>query len=240
MFTSRVTSTFFLLCWVPLLEGCVSSATPITPASVSDVPTIQRSPQFASVTSAFRTGIYRQALAQVETLSRRTDLAPADRLYLEKQAQICRSKLHAPSPALSLPAPVAVTPPADCGPRALLVVCRELAVPASLASLTKIADTKPGVGSSLAGLSRAAQSVGLFAQGVQVDADALRRVPTPALAWVDADHFVAVTKIHDDFATIHDPNKTGKEEVALQELLQRSGGVLLLVKRKSNPAVATN
>jgi hypothetical protein len=220
---------------------------------LSDVPTVQRSASFAGVTAAYRSGAYSEALAQVQALSRKPDLSPADRLFLERQEEIIRTKATTGKDATDRPKSpgasrtTALTPLAsptprdlsDCGPRSLLFVCRELGVPASLPALTKAAGTRPGVGSNLAGLTRAANSVGLSAKGVQVDADALRRVKAPALAWVDGNHFVAVTRIEGDSATVHDPNENGKEgfarqntgEVALDTLLRRSGGILLLLER---------
>lgn len=207
---------------------------------ISDVPTIGRSTSFAEITTAYRAGDYKQALSQVQMLSQKTDLSPADRLFLQRQQEIIQKAISG-STAMAKPAmvvsPTSSASLADCGPRALHFVCQELGVPASLSALTRVAGTRPGVGSNLAGLTHAANSVGLTARGVQVDADALRRVPTPALAWVDGNHFVAVTQIKDDFATVHDPNKIEKEEVALDRLLQRSGGILLLLEKgKKNSA----
>lgn len=216
--------------------GCVAPTVRTATAPPSDIPTVQRSAPFAGVSAAYRAGEYRAALAQIQTLSRKPDLSPADRLFLERQEAICRAALGKGSPTSPTAQPTPATPKprpilADCGPRALHFVCRELGVPASLSALTEVAGTTTGAGSSLLGLARAAKSVGLSARGVQVDADALRRAPMPALAWVDGDHFVAVTRIKDDSATVHDPNTNGKEEVALDTLLRRSGGILLLLEQ---------
>ncbi|MBC7806564.1 MAG: hypothetical protein H7145_10475, partial [Akkermansiaceae bacterium] len=182
--------------------GCAAPATRSAAPPPSDVPTVQRSATFAGVSAAYRSRNYGEAIKRIRSLSRNPDLSPADRLFLSRQETICREAISNRSGAIpeprtepptvdSQPSPVV----ADCGPRALHLVCGELGIPASLPALTKAAGTDPGVGSNLLGLSRAAQSVGLSARGVQVDADALRRAPTPALAWVDGDHFVAVTRI---------------------------------------------
>lgn len=227
--------------------ACVAPTThSTTPTLHSDVPTVQSSASFAGVTATYRAGAYPEALAQVKALSRRPGLSSADRLFLARQEEIIqRATLEkgtpdAPKPSASVPRVVpSPTILSDCGPRALLFVCREIDVPASLSALTKAAGTRPGVGSNLAGLTQAANSVGLSAKGVQVDANALRRMPTPALAWVDGNHFVAVTRIQSDSATVHDPNGTGKEEVALDTLLRRSGGILLLLERDKDARNAT-
>lgn len=222
-------------------NGC-NAPSPRTASKTSDTPTVQRTASFAALSIAYRAGKYRDALRQVETLQQNPSLSAADRLYLDNQATICRRALTVPTGAtpkqrasntLAAPPPSA---PSDCGARALLFVCREYGVPASLSALTKAAGTRPGVGSNLAGLSRAARTVGFDARGVQVDADALRRAKPPALAWVDGNHFVAVTAIGNDTATVYDSNKPGKEEIALDTLLQRSGGIMLMLSRKSGAA----
>lgn len=222
--------------------GCVTPTTHTNALPVSDVPTIGRSTTFAGITTAYRAGDYKQALSQTQTLSQKTDLSPADRLFLQRQQEIIQKAM---SGSTAIAKPTQITRPlspvslADCGPRALHFVSQELGVPASLSALTKVAATRPSVGSNLAGLTRAANSVGLTARGVQVDADALHRIPTPALAWVDGNHFVAVTQIKNDFATVYDPNKIEKEKIALDSLLQRSGGILLLLEKgKKNSAKA--
>lgn len=252
----RVSRSVVVLVAMGLLlsGGCVTSITGGTfhsgvrqpvPSIHSDVPAIQKSPAFASVSASYRSGAFESALSQIAVIQRRTDLSPADRLFLDRQSVICRSAMRKPaSPSPKKEAQNAQTVTAaslsDCGPRALLLVCRELDIPASLPALTKAAGTRPGTGSNLLGLSRAAHTVGLSTRGVQVDTDALRRVPTPALAWVDGDHFVAVTRIKDDSATVHDPNENGKEEVALDTLLRRSGGILLLLERGKDGRNAGN
>ena len=217
------------------MGGCIAPPPPVAaPLPVSDVPAVNRSASFAPIVAAYRAGAYKDALARIDALKREPSLSAADRLYLDKQADICRDALTS-RPNVAAPRGVAASPaplsPADCGARTLLLICRDLEVPASLPALTKAAQTRPGVGANLVGLSNAAKSVGLTATGVQVDLDALRRVKPPAIAWVDGNHFVAVSHIGNDSATVQDPNKPGKEEVTLPTLLQRSGGVLLLVKR---------
>ncbi len=238
---SRSSLTIFAVGIAVLVVGCVSPSTPRTStAPASDVPTISRTASFATVTASYRSGAYRDALAQIETLSRQPSLSSADRLYLDNQAAICRKALNPTAAPLSLAVPTAVRGAkqtvSDCGPQSLLYLCQNMHVRASLPTLTKAAGTRPGVGSSMAGMVRAASTVGLTATGVQVDADALRRVSPPALAWVDGNHFVAVTGVTDAGATIYDPNKTGKEKIALDILLRRSGGVLLLLSHDKSAA----
>ena len=124
----------------------------------------------------------------------------------------------------------------DCGPRALAIAAKELGVKADLAGLTKASGTTVD-GTTLEGLVKGAKSIGLKAEGVQVDRDALAQLPTPAIAWWEGNHFVAVLKISENAFTgevsalIHDPNKTKTESVKLADLLAKSGGIILTLKR---------
>jgi len=196
------------------LVGCSTNSTPppsvAAKSPVSDVPTIQRSPEFASVGVAFRAGKYSEALKQITTLSQRPDITPADHLYLDQQAQICRSRLSGNTPPVpvsenSVPQSVPAQR-ADCGPQALFFLCREANIPASLSALTRVAGTRPGEGTSMAGLSKAAQSVGFGTKGVQMDLDALHHLKPPAIAWVDSNHYIAITRIKGEQAIIFDSN----------------------------------
>ena len=128
------------------------------------------------------------------------------------------------------PRPAATPADADCGPRALLLACQPLHATATVTRLREAAGTTPE-GTTLEGLARAARGLGLKAEGVQVDREALADLRPPAVAWVDGHHFVAVLHTSDDRVTIHDPNQPREETWPLNELLTRSGGVLLRLSR---------
>ena len=86
------------------------------------------------------------------------------------------------------------------------------------------------------GLAKAAKSVGLQPEGVQMSREALAEAPMPAIAWVREErypdgHYLAVLSIEGSgekaTATIHDPN-AGEETISQETLLRRSNGYLLL------------
>lgn len=222
---------------IVIVSICVCAPRIAPPMSASAVPTVPRSLPFVAVAASFRAGTYADALSGVQILQNRADLSPADRVYLGRQAAICRAKLT-PGPTSPIPLmPVPTAGASDCGPRALLFVCRENSVPANLSALTAAAGTKPGTGTSMAGLADAARRAGFAPVGVQVDADALKRIHPPAIAWVGGDHYVAVTTINggfgQDLATVHDPATGGKSDITEADLLGESGGVLLLLPRET-------
>ena len=101
---------------------------------------------------------------------------------------------------------------------------------ADLGELCRQAGT-PAKGTTMAGLAAAARAHGFVAKGVQVDPQALSQLDRPALAWVEADHYLAVLSVRDGQATIHDPNTNREEVIPARELWSRCGGVLLTLAR---------
>jgi len=163
-----------------------------------------------------------------------------EQAFLARQRLLCQKAIEAPDPATiaapRVPAPVTAAPAADCGPRALQYVCDALRVETTVPTLAKRAGLNAR-GTTLAGLERAARSYGLKTEGVQMDRNALAHLRTPALAWWQGDHFVAILSVRtspvtgQSTATIHDPNQNNEEEKPLGELLAQSGGVLLTIAR---------
>jgi hypothetical protein len=182
---------------------------------------------------------YRGALAALDRLEAVPGRTAADRAFLERQREICEAAqgggvrvfTHSGGQATT-PSPQRVlrtAEQADCGPRALLIVCRKLGIAATLADLRQKASTTGG-GTTLAGLAKAARAEGLKPEGIHVDRDALANLSSTALAWVDGDHYLAVLSVDGDQATIHDPNKRDEETIPTDDLLRRSGGILLTLR----------
>ncbi|HZP81335.1 MAG TPA: cysteine peptidase family C39 domain-containing protein [Chthonomonadaceae bacterium] len=123
---------------------------------------------------------------------------------------------------------------ADCGPRALALVCQSLGVSVSIERLRDLAGTT-SAGTTLAGLAKAAKVVGLKAEGVQINQEALPNVKLPAVGWINRSHFVAVLNVlsrgKDGMVTIHDPDFTAEETISQDQLLRMGGGYLLLITK---------
>lgn len=119
---------------------------------------------------------------------------------------------------------------ADCGPRALSILLKELGKEIYVEELGRIAKTNR-YGTTLAGLEKAAKVVGLKCEAVQMDLTALKQMKGMGIAWVDGDHYVAVLSVSGDAARIHDPNSALEETVETESLLRRSGGIVLRVGR---------
>jgi len=231
-----------LAAWLSLTGCAVSppSHLPHDHPAVSAAPAgpllVQASPIYRQALNRYARHDYQGALAFIHTLSTQPQVSrdAAACAFLGQQSRICR---HALDPHVSLN-PVSNAPTttaaaarrADCGPRALLRVCKREGVKANLSDLTREAGTTAR-GTTMAGLAQAARAHGFQAKGVQMNPQALSRLSSPALAWVEADHYVAVLSVNDDRATLYDPNELKEKTISTSELWSRCGGVLLTLSR---------
>jgi hypothetical protein len=232
------------------LTGCQSRpAAPATPAvSVRSLPSpsasvtqVQASPLYQQARQACKRHDYRHAADLLQQLAKAPGLPPEAVSYCQAQRDLCLKDagllpVTPNKPTVSVLAAVPARTPgdADCGPRALLLLCQQLSIQTDLPSLRKMAGTT-AAGTTLAGLQQAARKLGLKAEGVQVSREALPDTELPALAWVHRDHFVALLALAGTgdhaTATLHDPNRPAEETISQEQLLQRCGGYLLLVHR---------
>ena len=224
-----------------VLSGCHKPERAIlgTPAVATrgTVPHVQTTAAYRAVVERYQAKDYTGARRLLDGLLQTPSLSPADRAFLERQKALCADDFGstpkrrvavanlATSPVLAVPHTATIAN-SDCGPRALLLVCQHLNTPATLAHLTQAAGTN-GEGTTLAGLEKAAKAVGLQADGVQVDRDALKQLNKPAVSWLDGNHYVALLSVEGDTATIHDPNDASEKQVNVSDLLSHSGGILL-------------
>lgn len=175
--------------------------------------TIRSRAEFKEAQQAFRQGDKAKARRLLEALRLDTRLSATDQAFLQRQVLLCQ-------------------PPAakDCGPRALLLVLRALGVSSDLKTVTALCGTGTE-GTQLSGLKRAAESLGVEATGVQLNQAALRKLSSPAVAWWEGDHFVAVLRVGLD-AQVHDPRNQAPRVLPVSEVLAKSGGVFLVIRRK--------
>ncbi len=204
--------------------------------------TVQQDSVYKKAVEQFSSRDFSAALASINALLGKPQYArsSADRAFLLHQQAICR---HAIDPRVTIDDPPASSPAnlpahaplsaaqADCGPRALLLLCPQFGVHTSLDTLRQKAGTTPK-GTTMAGLSRAASAVGLLAKGIQVDRPALAQVQLPAVAWYDSNHYVDLLSVSDGQAVIRDPNKSREETISTNEFLGRTSGILLTLSRQ--------
>jgi len=197
---------------------------------------VQSSPLYQQARQDCKKHDYRRAADALQALARTPGLAPEAAAFAVQQRTICLRDAGLPPPAtpvtVDLPARFPVD--ADCGPRALLLVCQKLGVKTSVETLRSTAGTT-AEGTTMAGLQQAAQKIGLKAEGVQVSREALPDTSPVAIAWMNRNHYAALLALSGRgdtaTATIHDPNRPASETISQEQFLQRCGGFLLLVHR---------
>jgi hypothetical protein len=225
---------------VASISGCRSAPSSadaaLRPRSLASTAiSVRGSPAYREAEASFARKDFLGALAAIKRLLESSSLSSSDRVYLNRQRDICLVALgergKAQDARSKAPRATSVTPPTgDCGPRALVIAAKSLGIQVDAAAIVKQAGTTRS-GTSLQGLKKAAESLGLKAEGIQVDGPALRNLDPPAIAWVNGEHYLALLKVVGDRATIHDPNEKNEETIETDELLRRSGGILLTLRR---------
>jgi hypothetical protein len=178
---------------------------------------------------------YLQAAHLLERLCATPGLSAADVAFCQQQRNLCLRDAGVLKARPSVSAPAALPPAnADCGPRALALVCQQLGVSVSGERLRQLAGTT-AKGTSMEGLAKAAKALGLKAAGVQISREALAQIETPAIAWVNGNHYIAALSVRGEgeqgTAVIHDPNAASEQTISQEQLLRQCTGYLLLVHR---------
>ena len=226
-----------------------SSAARVISPEQAAMAQVQTLPLYQQAEQACKAKRYSQAAALLLLLAARPALTAEEAAFVRQQRAICLHdaglpvRVAAASPGASASArrfPVSkaastsTLADADCGPRALLLLCQRLGVKTDLQTLRQKAGTTTE-GTSLAGLAAAAKAVGLKAEGVQVSREALHEVELPAIAYTNGSHFIAVIVLQgreeSATVTVQDPNAAGEETMPQERLLRLCSGYLLLVKR---------
>lgn len=241
-FTASLSRYTLLLGLALGFSGCharpsapVASAVPVRSASAT-ADFVRSSPLYQQAREACKRHDYHRAAELLQALAKTPDLTPEALAFCNTQRTLCLQEagLLPRKPIVSSTPSAPVAADADCGPRALLLVCQKLGVRSDLETLRKTASTT-AKGTTMAGLQQAAEKLGLKAEGVQVSREALTDASLPALVWTNRNHYVALLALSGTGdqarATIHDPNRPNEETLSQEQLLQRSGGFLLIVHR---------
>ena len=93
----------------------------------------------------------------------------------------------------------------ECGPQSLLVICNLLGVDASFEELAELSAFSPQTGTTMAGLYTAAQSKKLNPVGVKASIADLKQLEMPAIAHVNQDHFLVISRMEENGIDLQDP-----------------------------------
>jgi len=115
---------------------------------------------------------------------------------------------------------------ADCGAAALAMVCRHFEAPASLARVRQLVNT--GIdGTSLKGIARGAEQVGLAARALKVSRRNLPQMPLPAIIHWGGNHWVVLYDVGESHVRIADP-ALGLRRLPRGELDEKWSGYAVL------------
>lgn len=93
----------------------------------------------------------------------------------------------------------------DCGPTCLKIIAKHYGNTISLQQVRQLSETTRE-GSSLLGLSGAAEKIGFRSLGVKIDSKRLEEAPLPCIVYWNKNHFVVLYKIQKDKFYISDPS----------------------------------
>ena len=141
----------------------------------------------------------------------------------------------------SLPFPGAVSPAKElqtqvvdvlllCGPQSLLRVCEILDVETNLKELKKLSGFNPNRGTTMLGLKEAATYKGLTPKGVRANLKGLKKkkVPMPAIAYIDGNHFLVFEAVQRGGVRISDPAGKYNSHLSWKQLSKIWEGELLI------------
>jgi ABC-type bacteriocin/lantibiotic exporter with double-glycine peptidase domain len=115
---------------------------------------------------------------------------------------------------------------ADCGTACLAMVCRFFGRRISSHLLRRCLYTSAD-GVNLRAICHAARQLGLAARAAKISSRNLDNLPMPALARVDANHWIILYDVSGDRVSVADP-ATGRHRIAREDLLSRWDGFVAL------------
>lgn len=121
-----------------------------------------------------------------------------------------------------------------CGPKSLFHICGLLKVDTKLSELKKLSGFTPDRGTTMLGLKEAATYKGLGPVGVKATVELLKRkkVPLPAIAYVNNDHFIVLDSVNSDGVNITDSVQKYGPHMTWDELTDIWEGHLLIFDKK--------
>ena len=92
----------------------------------------------------------------------------------------------------------------DCGPTCLKIVSKHFGRDLNLSFIRQVSETNRG-GSSLLGLSYAAEELGIKSLGVKINLEKLNKAPLPCILHWNKNHYVVLYKIKNNEYFVSDP-----------------------------------
>ncbi len=125
----------------------------------------------------------------------------------------------------------------DCGAACIASISGHYKLNLSTSRIRQIAGTDQK-GTSVYGITQAAEKLGFIAKGVKGNRESLSKVPYPAIAHLKIGeellHYVVITKVSGDKITIMDPADGDYRKMSIDSFMEEWTGVLILMVPKED------
>jgi ABC-type bacteriocin/lantibiotic exporter with double-glycine peptidase domain/CRP-like cAMP-binding protein len=115
----------------------------------------------------------------------------------------------------------------DCGAACLAMICRHFGRAVGISHIRQVVHTSTD-GTTLAGITRGADELGLTARSVRASKSRLDELPLPAVVHWEGNHWVVVYRVDDKHVRISDPAR-GLRRIPREEFLERWSGYTSVV-----------
>lgn len=115
----------------------------------------------------------------------------------------------------------------DCGAACLAMICRHFGRAVGISHIREVVHTSTD-GTTLAGLTRGAEELGLSARSVRASKNRLDELPLPAVAHWEGNHWVVVYRVDEKHVRVADPAR-GLRRIPREEFLERWSGYTSVV-----------
>ena len=115
----------------------------------------------------------------------------------------------------------------DCGAACLAMICRHFGRAVSISHIREVVHTSTD-GTTLAGITRGAEELGLTARSIRASKSRLDDLPLPAVAHWEGNHWLVVYRVDDKHVRIADPGR-GLRRVPREDFLERWSGYASVV-----------
>jgi HlyB family type I secretion system ABC transporter len=116
----------------------------------------------------------------------------------------------------------------DCGAACLAMICRHFGHAVAISYIRQAVHTSTD-GTTLAGITRGAQELGLEARSVRASKSRLDDLPLPAVAHWEGNHWVVVYRVEDEHVRVADPSR-GLRRIPREKFLERWSGYTSVVR----------
>lgn len=116
----------------------------------------------------------------------------------------------------------------DCGAACLAMICRHFGRAVGISHIRQLVHTSTD-GTTLAGITRGGEELGLTARSVRASKSRLDDLPLPAVAHWEGNHWVVLYRVDEKHVRVADPARAGHRRIPREEFLEKWSGYTSVV-----------